>query len=80
MNVLVAYEETYRFYRSVIAKAIEDHRPHMQVWSQLRVPEREQRSLGRAPCGAYRDWGGVPRWGLREDSQSSVGEGVERPG
>jgi hypothetical protein len=33
MNVLVAYEETYRFYCSVIAKAIEDHHPHMQVRS-----------------------------------------------
>jgi hypothetical protein len=33
MNVLVAYEETYRFYRSVIAKAIEDPRPQLQVRS-----------------------------------------------
>jgi hypothetical protein len=33
MKVLVAYEETYRFYRSVIVKAIEDHRPHLQVCS-----------------------------------------------
>jgi hypothetical protein len=33
MKVLVAHEETYRFYRSVIAKAIKDHRPHLQVCS-----------------------------------------------
>jgi hypothetical protein len=31
MRVLVAYEEMYRSYRSVIAKAIEDLRPHLQV-------------------------------------------------
>jgi hypothetical protein len=31
MRVLVAYEETYCFYRSVIARAIEDHRPHLEV-------------------------------------------------
>jgi hypothetical protein len=33
MRVLVAYEETYCFYQSVIARAIEDHHPHMQVCS-----------------------------------------------
>ncbi len=31
MRVLVAYEEMYRSYRRVIAKAIEDLRPHLQV-------------------------------------------------
>jgi hypothetical protein len=30
MRVLVAYEYRYRFYREVIAKAIADHRPHLQ--------------------------------------------------
>jgi hypothetical protein len=33
MRVLVAYEETHLFYRSAIARAIEDHRPHLQVRS-----------------------------------------------
>ena len=33
MRVLVAYEEMYRSYRRVIAKAIEDLRPHLQVRS-----------------------------------------------
>lgn len=31
MRVLVAYEYRYRFYREVIAKAIADHRPQLQV-------------------------------------------------
>jgi hypothetical protein len=31
MRVLVAYENGYRFYREVIARAIRDHRPHLQV-------------------------------------------------
>jgi hypothetical protein len=31
MRVLVAYEYRYRFYREVFAKAIADHRPHLQV-------------------------------------------------
>ena len=29
--MLVAYEYRYRFYREVIARAIRDHRPHLQV-------------------------------------------------
>jgi hypothetical protein len=33
MRVLVAYEETCRFYWSVKARAIEVNRPHMQVCS-----------------------------------------------
>jgi len=33
MRILVAYEETYCFYRSVISRAIEYHRPHLQVRS-----------------------------------------------
>jgi hypothetical protein len=33
MRVLVAYEEMYRSYRRVIAKTIEDLRPHLQVRS-----------------------------------------------
>ena len=33
MRVLVAYEEMYRSYRRVIAKAIEDLRPHLRVHS-----------------------------------------------
>jgi len=31
MKVLVAYEYRYRFYREVIARAISNHRPHLQV-------------------------------------------------
>jgi hypothetical protein len=31
MRVLVAYEHRYRFYREVIARAISDHRPQLQV-------------------------------------------------
>ena len=31
MKVLVAYEYRYRFYREVIARAIVNHRPHLQV-------------------------------------------------
>ena len=33
VRVLVAYEEMYRTYRRVIAKAIEDLRPHLRVHS-----------------------------------------------
>ena len=33
LKVLVAYEDSYRFYRHVLAKAIEDLRPHLQVRS-----------------------------------------------
>jgi hypothetical protein len=31
MKVLVAYEYRYRFYREVLARAIANHRPHLQV-------------------------------------------------
>jgi hypothetical protein len=45
MRVMVAYEETYCFYRSVITRAIEYHRPHLQVRSvDLGVMEE---ALGR---------------------------------
>lgn len=38
----VACEETYRFYRSVIARAIEDHQPHLQVrWVNLEGIQEE---------------------------------------
>jgi hypothetical protein len=33
LRVVVAYEDSYRFYRQVLAKAIEDLRPHLQVRS-----------------------------------------------
>ena len=33
LRVVVAYEDSYRFYRHVLAKAIEDLRPHLQVSS-----------------------------------------------
>jgi hypothetical protein len=31
MKVLVAYEYTFRFYSEVLAEAIADHRPHLDV-------------------------------------------------
>jgi hypothetical protein len=31
VRILVAYEYRYRFYREVVAKAIRDHRPDLQV-------------------------------------------------
>ena len=33
LRVVAAYEDSYRFYRQVLAKAIEDLRPHLQVRS-----------------------------------------------
>src|SRR5918994_1489469 len=33
LRVVVAYEDSFRFYRHVLTKAIEDLRPHLQVHS-----------------------------------------------
>jgi hypothetical protein len=48
MRVLVAYEETYSFYRSVITRAIEYHRPHLQVRSVALEVFQETLAVRRA--------------------------------